>query len=95
MSAAERQNAIAQDGYVDEGIACYAYPNAVAGSIPLFRSYNPRSGDHFYTTSAAERDNAVNNLGYNDEGTAANVLATPGPGTTPLLRLVSAAPAWA
>lgn len=94
MSAAERQNAIAQDGYIDEGIACYAYPNAVAGSIPLFRVYNPRSGDHFYTTSAAERDNAVNNLGYNDEGTAANVLATPGVGTTPLLRLLSAVPAW-
>jgi Repeat of unknown function (DUF5648) len=95
MSAAERQNAIAQDGYVDEGIACYAYPNAVAGSIPLFRAYNPRSGDHFYTTSAAERDNAVNNLGYQNEGTAANVLANPGAGTSPLLRLVCAAPAWA
>ncbi len=95
MSAAERQNAVAQDGYRDEGVACYAYQNPVVGSVPLFRAYNPKSGDHFYTTSAAERDNAVNNLGYQNEGTAANVLANPGAGTTPLLRLFGSAPAWA
>jgi hypothetical protein len=45
-------------------------PTAVR--IPLFRLYNRRSGDHFYTTSAPERLTALRG-GYSDEGVATTV----------------------
>ena len=35
---------------------------------PMFRLYNPNSGEHFYTASTVERD-AVIGAGWNDEGT--------------------------
>jgi hypothetical protein len=36
--------------------------------VPLYRTYNPNSGEHFYTTSYAEAENAYN-AGWNIEGT--------------------------
>jgi hypothetical protein len=41
--------------------------------VPLFRMYNPRAANHFYTTSASERDDAVHNFGYQDDGIAGYV----------------------
>jgi len=42
--------------------------NTVAtGEIPVYRLYNPNSGEHFYTIYSAERDNAVKS-GWKDEG---------------------------
>ncbi|TMQ20239.1 MAG: hypothetical protein E6J91_04335 [Deltaproteobacteria bacterium] len=73
---AERDNAVNQFGYVNEGIACWALPIAPASTqTALFRMFLPHTGDHFYTTSAPERDNAVLHLGYQDEGVACDVLA--------------------
>jgi hypothetical protein len=72
-SVTERDNAVANVGYRDEGVACHVLPAAGAGTTPLLRAFNPTSGDHFYTTSAAERDNAVAKLGYRDEGVACHV----------------------
>ncbi|HET6583729.1 MAG TPA: hypothetical protein VFG69_09780 [Nannocystaceae bacterium] len=40
----------------------------ICGSIPLFRSYNAGSDDHFYTTSEAEHQNAIAMYGYADQG---------------------------
>lgn len=76
-NAAERDSAIANLGYSDEGITAYVYPSALCGTVPLFRTYSPGDIDHFYTTNAAERDNAVKNLGYVDEGIAAYVYGGP------------------
>ncbi|THH12952.1 hypothetical protein EW146_g7219 [Bondarzewia mesenterica] len=76
-SASERDNAVNNLGYSDEGIAAFVYSSNICGSIPLYRVYSPGATDHFYTTSASERDNAVVNLGYNDEGVAAYVLPVP------------------
>jgi hypothetical protein len=39
----------------------------------LYRTFNPTSGDHIYTTSLAEKNNSLN-VGYQDEGVAAIVL---------------------
>ena len=69
---AERDNAVAKVGYVNEGVTCRVFPAAGTGTTPLLRAFNPTSGDHFYTTSAAERDNAVAN-GYRNEGIACHV----------------------
>src|SRR6266542_2365697 len=86
-SAAERDNAVANLGYVDESVACWA-PVILqgVGRTGFFRLFSPASGDHFYTTSAPERDNAVANLGYINEGIACDVLGAAGAGTTPLFR---------
>ncbi|MBP3885075.1 MAG: hypothetical protein J6D54_09085, partial [Olsenella sp.] len=40
---------------------------APAGGEPVYRLYNPYSGDHHYTTSATERDHLVG-VGWRDEG---------------------------
>ena len=88
-SAAERDNAVANLGYINEGIACDVLGAAGAGTTPLFRVFSPASGDHFYTTDVAERDNAVANLGYVDESIACDVFPAAGAGTTPLFRAFS------
>ncbi|KDR84285.1 hypothetical protein GALMADRAFT_237037 [Galerina marginata CBS 339.88] len=93
-SAPEKQNAIANDGYSDEGVAGYVWPTSTAGgqlqTIPFYRVYNPTVVNHFYTTSTAERDNAVNNLGYNNEGIAGYVYGDAQCDGLPLYRLWSA-----
>jgi hypothetical protein len=38
------------------------------GAVPLFRSYNPGSNDHFYTTDPVEHARATHGGGWNDEG---------------------------
>jgi hypothetical protein len=53
-SVAERDKAVLQFGYTDEGIACDVFAQAQAGEAPLYRSYNPNTDDHFYTASVAE-----------------------------------------
>jgi hypothetical protein len=52
-------------GYVREGIAFFAFPTQLAGTVPLFRLFG-RGGDHFYTTDAGEADFAVSG-GYERE----------------------------
>jgi hypothetical protein len=68
--SAERNNAIRNLGYANEGTVGYLYRiNAQApGTVPLYRLWNPTITDHFYTTDSAEGDNAVRNLGYTYEG---------------------------
>ena len=41
-------------GYVSEGITGYCFPHAVAGTVPLYRYWQLRHSDHFYTTDARE-----------------------------------------
>jgi hypothetical protein len=66
----EGQRAIRQLGYTFEGVAGYvaAAPDPASGLVPLYRLYNPSSGDHFYTTSRPEGFNARDQLGYQYEG---------------------------
>jgi hypothetical protein len=56
-----------QQGYQFLGIACYVFSTQVNGTIPVYRSFIPRSGDHFYTTSRDEFDNFVHLWGYTAE----------------------------
>ena len=71
-------------GYVREGIAFFAFPTQIAGTVPLFRLFG--GGDHFYTTDAGEVDFAVS-VGYEREGVTAFVFPSQQEGTVPLLRL--------
>lgn len=52
----------------------------------LFRLFNPRNGDHFYTNSQSERTAAVNS-GYRDEGVLGTVFSVADGQTALLLRL--------
>lgn len=52
-------------------------------TTPMYRLYNPNSGEHFYTGSTEERDNLAS-LGWNYEGIAWNAPVT---GGEPVYRL--------
>ena len=66
-SAKERERAISNYGYKNEGTACYVYKTKAKNSIPFYRLYNRANGDHFYSTSAEERDRAISKYGYRSE----------------------------
>jgi hypothetical protein len=65
---AEADRAVQQDGYTFELVACDAFdPNQPpAGTVPLFRVFNPQSGEHFYTADPNELSNVTQN-GFQQE----------------------------
>ncbi|SRR6266567_3013834 len=67
ISASERDYAVSEAGYNDEGTACFVY--MFGGDNELLRLYNPTSGDHFYTTSQDE-DSSASFQGYRHEEVA-------------------------
>jgi hypothetical protein len=58
-----------------EAVLGYGMTSQVQGSVPLYRLYNPRSGDHLYTTSEIERQN-VRAADWTFEGITAYVWPT-------------------
>ncbi|MFA5992581.1 MAG: hypothetical protein WC796_02670 [Candidatus Pacearchaeota archaeon] len=89
MSETEKNNAVANYGYSDEGIAAYIFDIWEPDTNPLFRTYNPSTGDHFYTTDETEKNNAVANYGYSDEGTAGYIYNSAHGGLVPFYRTYS------
>jgi len=65
----ERDAAI-KAGYRDEGIIGYLKPVGDSQTKALYRSFNAKSGDHFYTPSKEEHNKAISQEGYKDEGIA-------------------------
>src|SRR5438876_4145128 len=81
---------MARSGYHWERIECGVFPPNTAqppGSVPLFRLFNPDTGDHFYTADANERDRAASQFGYRTEGVACFVMPGPSPGVIQLYRM--------
>lgn len=62
----------------EEGTLGYLSPTPQCGAVPLHRSFNPSSGDHFDMTDAGEHARATHGGGYNDEGITGCVWTTPG-----------------
>jgi hypothetical protein len=78
-------NASGTDGYRFEGIGFFAFPSQVANTVPVFRYYQPGTGDHFYTTNFNELRNGGN--GWILENRAAFfVHSTQINGSVPVLR---------
>lgn len=86
ISETERDAATA-GRYVLEGKVGYVYPNQESAPVPLYRAYNSKSGDHFYTSDLAEYTQAISGLGYSGEGTAGYLYKSAVPGTVELFRL--------
>jgi subtilisin family serine protease len=55
----------------------------VVSRLPMYRLYNPNSGEHFYTASSTERDGLVK-VGWTSEGTG---WYAPSTSSTPVYRL--------
>lgn len=89
----ELNSAIHGGGYTREPDAgrLLANDSTVAGALPLYRLWNSRVLDHFYTVSKVERDNVAGNGGWVYEGVVGNVLSGPACGTLPLYRTFQAA----
>eukprot|EP00163_Fabomonas_tropica_P019004 TRINITY_DN3343_c0_g1_i1.p1 TRINITY_DN3343_c0_g1~~TRINITY_DN3343_c0_g1_i1.p1 ORF type:complete len:796 (+),score=260.60 TRINITY_DN3343_c0_g1_i1:335-2722(+) len=60
--------------------------NRVPMLIPLYRYFNPRSADHFYTTNWKELNRVTDMKDWNFEGIAGMVMSEWEPGTVPLYR---------
>lgn len=69
----ERNVAISNLGYVDEGILNKSDDEANQHNMPVYRILGP--GGHFFTTNRKERDYAVITYNYISEGTAFYALA--------------------
>jgi choice-of-anchor C domain-containing protein len=71
-SEAEKNTVLAnpQWGYQFENVGFYAYGSQVAGSVPVYRFYNPFSQGHFFTINEAEKNTVLANpqWGYSFEG---------------------------
>ena len=69
------------------GALCLPVTPALAadsgGTQPMYRLYNPNSGEHFYTASAGEQKHLVR-VGWRDEGTG---WTAPAKSATPVYRL--------
>ncbi len=62
------------------------FPKQAKGLLPLFRFYNVKTNDHFFTTDAFEGAEAVKWLGYVPEGVCCFVAFSQLAGTVPLFR---------
>ena len=63
-------NTASGSGYVGSVTTTFSIKDAVAASdAPMYRLYNPNSGEHFFTSSSSERDGLVK-VGWHYEGVA-------------------------
>ena len=65
-------------GYKSEGITGYCFQEKMSNTVPLYRYWNAKSADHFYTTNADEIGTVtagkVGKHGYTSEGIVCYVL---------------------
>lgn len=78
MEAKSAQIEIAENaGYTNKILLGYCYPRdkRPAGTLPLYRLYNPKDTDHMYTTSKTERDTLTKSGNWKAEGVTCYVEA--------------------
>lgn len=86
-SAAERDQAVVQYGYVDNGVAFYVDDGSTPGVVPYYRFWkgDPQY-DHFYTSDSNEVG-IVQSYGWVYEGVQGYVFNYGAAGTVPVYRL--------
>jgi len=87
-SKAERDSAIQNANYKDEGIAGYVFDKLVPGTVALYRFVKETSTGtrHYYAISSVERQAAIND-GYKSEGICCYVSKNATDGTVPFLHV--------
>jgi hypothetical protein len=88
-SAAERGSMVANQGFIDAGVACHVFAEQYDGTTALFRLYYPGTpdednSDYIYTISVAERDFLTTYQSYLYEGVACYVPLTVTPSAVPV-----------
>ena len=73
-----------------EGVAFYAYPSEVPGTIPVHRFCSAKGGDHFLTASEGEANRLKSNPSWKYEGVAFWAADCSQAGTAPVHRFYSA-----
>jgi len=87
-SLAEFTNAVAA-GYRDEatGRSGFCVPNTqVAGTVAIFRMYNPNTGRHYYSVGAGERD-SLKGIGWVYEKDEGSIFTALGSGLSEIFKL--------
>ena len=73
-----KKGEVGNHGYKSEGIAGYCSRFQLSGTIPLYRYWHEKNGDHFYTTDANEigttSPGQTGSHGYKSEGITCYVL---------------------
>jgi len=72
-------------GYTSEGVGFYLAESAADGYNPVYRFWNPRNRDHFYTADENEQ-NGVHVHGYQAEGVIGYIATSQIEGTIPVHR---------
>ncbi len=78
------------DAYAKQGVSFAAWPTQQAGTVPIYRFYNPVTRAHFYTASEAERRGLLDTpagKGWLPEGIAFYAYLEPGPDRVQIGRL--------
>lgn len=83
VNAKEMSNAIKQDNYVLDQVACYVYDPATPppNAVPLLRLFNNTTHHHFYTINPTEALQVLEDHNWSDEGVACYVMGTSQLGT--------------
>lgn len=68
-------NALVAGGYTGDGVDFYADPPGSNDGFPVYRLYNPSTGQHYWTGSAQEQQTLLQS-GWNSEGLAFNSIDT-------------------
>ncbi len=82
MNETEKNNIIRDlsDYWTYEGVAWYAYPTQVAGTVPVYRFWSPVFAHHFFTVNETEKNNVIRDLSqyWTYEGVAYYAFPTAG-----------------
>jgi RHS repeat-associated protein len=83
---AERNNAISNMGYKDEGVECFISNQNFAGALPLYRLFLGSQNSHYYTTSDDEKNSKIS-AGYTLEGVQGYLAQNDADGLVPIHRM--------
>jgi len=72
-------------GYISEGVGFYLAESQADGYTPVYRFWNDRNNDHFYTANQSESD-GVHVHGYKAEGVVGYIATSQIEGTIPVHR---------